>query len=340
MSTINNMEVITDFDNLYRAFRVSQTRRSYKQSAMYFRLDAVSELEKLQKELTTKTYKVSGYTTFDVSHPKQREIKACKFRDKVVQHVLCDNILSDELPKICITDNYAGQKGKGSKFARERLRNKIKEFYKLNGDSGYFFKGDISKYYYNINHEKAIDIMCSYFQEDIHWLIREFINSTEGKRGIALGNQVNTIVSNLYLDGFDKFVTHELGIQYYGRYADDFFLIHEDKEYLKYCIKRITEYLGILCLELNPKSQIIPFKNGINFLGFKFYPNGKIILENTKRREYLRKFNRLVKKVKQGELPLEKLEESYNSWRKGHASYVTDWSVFIYFDNKIKELKQ
>ena len=60
------------------------------------------------------------------------------------------------------------------------------EFYKKYKGFGYFYKGDISQYYYSIDHKKAIAVMESYFPEDIHWLIEEFINSTEGNVGIAL----------------------------------------------------------------------------------------------------------------------------------------------------------
>ena len=339
---MNNKDIITDFDYLYKAFLKSKNNRSYKTSAMYFQLNAISELRKLQKELIDKTYRVSEYTTFEVIYPKKREIKACKFRDKVVQHVLCDNILVPMLPGICITDNYAGQKGKGTGFAREQLRKKMEMFYISNGMNGYFYKGDISKYYYNINHKKAIDIMEYYFPCDIHWIIEGFINSTDGEIGIALGNQINTVVSNLYLDGMDKFITGELGIRYYGRYADDFYLIHDNKKYLKYCEYCIEEYLKTLGLRLNPKSQIIPFKNGISFIGSHFYiRNGKMDIRicNSKKREYRRRFNKLYKKVLAGEKDLSVLEDSYCSW-KNHAQYCTDWSIFRYYENKLKKLRR
>lgn len=342
INNLNSEEIITDFNYLYRAFLKSKNNRSYKKSAIYFQLNAISEIRKLQNELKSHTYKVSGYTTFEVVYPKRREVKACKFRDKVVQHVLCDNILVPMLPDICITDNYAGQKGKGTGFARERLRKKMEMFDFSNEMNGYFYSGDITKYYYNIDHEKAIDVMEYYFPEDTHWLIEEFINSTDGDVGIALGNQINTVVSNLYLDGLDKFITGELGIRHYGRYADNFCLIHESKEYLKYCEYCIKEYLDTLGLKLNPKSQIIPFKNGISFMGFHFYiRNGKmdIRLDNGKKREYRRKFNKLYKKVLTGEKDLSTLEESYRSW-KNHAMYCTDYSIFRYYENKLRELRR
>lgn len=342
INKLNNKEIITDFGYLYKAFLKSKNNRSYKKSAMYFQLNAVSEIRKLQNELKTDSYKVSGYTDFEVTHPKRREIKACKFRDKVVQHVLCDNIIVPMLADICIIDNYAGQKGKGTNFARERLRKKMNMFYFSNGMRGYFYRGDISKYYYSINHEKAIDIMEYYFPEDLHWIINEFIKSTDGDVGIALGNQINTAVSNLYLDGLDKFIIGELGIRYYGRYADDFYLIHESKEYVKYCEYCIKEYLNTLGLNLNPKSQIIPFKNGISFLGFHFYKEdiGFVVkLNNKKKRDYRRKFNKMYKKVKCGSLSFDKLEESYRSW-KNHASFCTDKSIFVYYDTRMKALKK
>lgn len=331
------MEIITDFNYLYKAFKKSKNRRSYKKSAMYFELDAVSEIEKMQRELKDKTYEVSGYSEFEVRYPKRRKIKACKFRDKVVQHVLCDNVLKSHLPKICIDDNYAGQEGKGTLYAREDLKEKIARYSFEHGMKGYFYKGDIEKYYYNIEHEKAIDIMQYHFPEEVHWLIEKFINSTDGK-GIALGNQINTIVSNLYLDGLDKFVTGELGIKYYGRYADDFYLIHESKAYLKYCEDCIQTYLDTLSLRLNTKSQIIQYKNGISFIGFHFYPDGRIEVLNEKRRGYRRKFNRMAKLVRCGKVQMKELLKSYQSW-KAHASYSTE-NRFGYYEYKIKEMER
>lgn len=117
---------------------------------------------------------------------------------------------------------------------------------------------------------------------------------------------------------------------------------HPSKEYLKYCENRIVEHLNDLNLSLNPKSQIIPFKNGISFLGFHFYKEdiGFVVkLNNKKKRDYRRKFNKMYKKVKCGSLSFDKLEESYRSW-KNHASFCTDKSIFVYYDTRMKALKK
>lgn len=335
-------DFVNDFNILYKALKKSRKHRRYTNSSLLFYSNAVNNLLELQEELLTQNYKVSGYIEFTVSKPKERSIKACKFRDKIVQHILCDNILCQQLSRICIKDNYAGQKNKGTLYGRERLRKKMQAFYFSNELNGYIFKGDISKYYYNISHEESKDIMKYYYPEDTHWLIDEFIDSTDGDIGIALGNQINTVVSNLYLDGFDKFVTGELGIRYYGRYADDFYMIHESKEYLKYCEQCIEEFLDTLHLTLNPKSQIMPFKNGISFLGFHFYPRHwgvEIRLDNTKKRNYRRKFNKMIKLVQQGKITYDDFLKSYISWKE-HVSYCTDHHILDYYENKIKEVQQ
>lgn len=333
-------ELISDERIMYQAYKKSCRNRSYKRAAMKFSANVMTNLRKLQEELLTRKYKITRYTEFKVYEPKERVILACLFRDKIVQHVLCDNILCPMLKDICILDNYAGQIGKGTGFARKRTVFHMTEFCKTNGMSGYIYRGDISKYYYNIDHDIAKRIMHKHYSEYTHWLIDLFVDSTENP-GIALGNQINTVVSNLYLHELDMFITKELGYEHYGRYADDFWIIAENKEKLKEDVKKIDEFVNILKLSLNPKSQILPFKNGIKFIGLHFYiRNGEIEirLDNSKKRAYKRKFNRMAKKVERNEIPLNKLIKSYNSW-KAHASIVTDHRIFVCYENKIKELK-
>jgi hypothetical protein len=53
---------------------------------------------------------------------------------------------------------------------------------------------------------------------------------------------------------FDAFIKKELGLKYYGRYVDDFVIVHPDKDYLKSLIPKLSDFL--LCtlqLTLHPK---------------------------------------------------------------------------------------
>ena len=139
----------------------------------------------------------------------------------------------------------------------------------------------------------------------------------------------------------DKLIKRELVIEYYGRYMDDFYLFHPDKQYLKYCLEVIREFLLTLELELNGKTQISPFKNGISFLGFHSYitDNGKLIrrLKNQNKRNAQRKYLRMAKMVADGRLSREKFDISYSSW-KNHASYGNCYSLIKSFDQKINQI--
>ena len=170
-----------------------------------------------------------------------------------------------------------------------------------------------------------------------------FIESTVGK-GIPLGNQINQGFALLYLDGMDKLIKGELGIEFYGRYMDDFYLIHTNKEYLKYCLTVITEFLKSLDLSLNGKTQIFAFKNGVNYLGFHTYitDKGKVIrkLKNQNKINSQRKYLKMAKLVSLEIIPRDKFDSSYCAW-KNHISHGNCYKLGKTTDDKLfKILKE
>ena len=339
---MTDFEKVTDFNNMYRAFRKAKCGKGYKKSSARFNLAALDGVHALIHQIKTKTYRVSEYTEFKVYEPKERIIQTSSFKDKVIQHSLCDNVIMPRLEKIFIYDNCAAQKGKGTLFGLDRLSEQMQQFYEKYGFQGYILKCDITKFFYNISHPQLKDIVAYHFgyDPDVLWLCNLFIDSTEGK-GIPLGNQINQSFALLYLDGMDKLIEYELGIEFYGRYMDDFWLIHPSKEYLKYCLEVITAYLETLDLTLNGKTQIFPFKSGVSYLGFHTYvtSDGKSIrkLKNQNKRNAQRKFTRMAKLAAAGKLPEEKFRTSYGAW-KNHISHGNCYSLGREMDNRINEM--
>lgn len=337
---MTDFEKVINFDNLYRAFRRSKCGKGYKKSSARFDMAALDGINTLIRQLRNRTYRVSDYNEFKVYEPKERLIQTTSFKDKVVQHSLCDNVIMPRLQRVFIFGNCAGQKGKGTLFGLDRLSEQMQQFYEKYGFNGYILKCDITKFFYNISHDQLKDIVHYHFghDADICWLCDLFIDSTEGK-GIPLGNQINQGFALLYLDGMDKLIKCELGIEYYGRYMDDFYLIHPNKGYLKYCLEVITEYLKTLDLTLNGKTQIFPFKNGVSFLGFHTYVafEGKAIrrLKNQNKRNAQKKFIRMAKLVKNGQLSKERFDSSYQSW-KNHISHGDCYYLGRKMDKKIR----
>ena len=338
---MTDFEKVIDFENMYKAYKKSKRGKGYKKSSARFSIKALEGINALSDQIKARTYTVSEYQEFKVYEPKEREIKTTSFKDKVVQHSLCDNVILPRLSRVFIPENSAGQIGKGTLFAEDLLGKQMKAFYKKYGHSGYILKCDIKKFFYNISHPQLKDIVQYHFKDEgIRWLCDLFIDSTDGK-GLPLGNQINQGLALLYLDGMDKLIKRELGIEHYGRYMDDFYLFHPDKQYLKYCLEVIREFLSTLELELNGKTQISPFKNGISFLGFHSYitDNGKLIrrLKNQNKRNAQRKYLRMAKMVADGRLAREKFDMSYASW-KNHASYGNCYNLIKSFDRKINQI--
>ena len=117
-----------------------------------------------------------------------------------------------------------------------------------------------------------------------------------------MGNQSSQWFALFYLNRIDRLIKEELKIKCYVRYMDDFILIHRDKKYLQYCLKRINEVCNAeLNLELNEKTQIGLASNGIDFLGFRhtLSDSGKVIRKlRLSAKKRLRKHLKTMKKLR------------------------------------------
>ena len=338
---MDDFQKLIDFGNLYNSFQVSLKGKGKKKSAAKFNVMALEYLCVMKRQLISRTYTISPYSEFIVTEPKKRIIKSGSFKDKVLQHCLCDYVLLPKMKDIFINDNYAGQIGKGTLFGLDRLSDNLRSFYEQFGCNGYILKCDITKFFYSINHDLMKKAIRDYFEDEgVRWVCDLFIDSVDGD-GLPLGNQSSQVFALIYLNGLDHFITEELGCAYYGRYMDDFYLLSESKEYLKNCLRRITDYLSDLRLTLNNKTEIVPISKGIRFLGFHTYltSDGKVIrkLTGDNKRQIKKRFRKYAKLVAEGKMTLEKFDESYTSW-KNHASHGNCFKLICEMDKYVDEL--
>lgn len=334
-------DVICDFGNLYRAYKKAKAGKGFNGSSAKFQTMNLEGLHILKEQLENQTYRMNPYNEFKVYEPKERVIKSCSFKDKVVQHCLCDNLLHLKLENEFIRTNYAGQIGKGTHFGMDCLKEQMLDFYNQHGIDGWILKCDITKFFYQIDHDILKDIVDYYFPDDYtKWLNNLLIDSTDGL-GLPLGNQAAQVYALLILNGLDHFVTGELGINFYGRYMDDFYLIHPNKEYLKWCLECIKQFVNSLGLSLNGKTQIIPFKNGLLFTGFHHYitKDGKYIrkLNGVNKRRIRKKIRAWSKLVKSDKMSEQKFYEKYNAW-KNHAMHGNCIKLCHSMDLYVKEV--
>lgn len=338
---MGDFQKLIDFENLYNSCQVSLKGKGKKQSAIKFNVMALENLCVMKRQLIDHTYKLGAYSEFIVSEPKRRVIKSGTFRDKVLQHCLCDYVLLPKLKDVFILDNYAGQTGKGTLFGLNRLSENLLSFYEKYGCEGYILKCDITKFFYSINHELMKKCVKKYFKdEDVQWVCNLFIDSVDGD-GLPLGNQCSQVFALMYLNGLDHFITEKLGCEYYGRYMDDFYLMSNDKEYLQNCLRQIKEFLSRLHLTLNDKTEIVPMRKGIRFLGFHIYitEEGKVIrkLTGDNKRQIKKRLRKNAKLVKAGKMTRKKFDEKYASW-KNHASHGNCYKLLCSMDEFVESL--
>lgn len=126
------------------------------------------------------------------------------------------------------------------------------------------------------------------------------------------------IMAVYYLNELDHYIKEKLHIKHYIRYMDDGVLLSNDKEYLKYCLKKIEEMVHKYKLKLNDKTKIINVsKEGLDFLGFRFYVwNNKVVMKV--RKDTKKRFKRKMRLIKEGKL---NNSESVIASYKGHLKW-------------------
>jgi len=123
------------------------------------------------------------------------------------------------------------------------------------------------------------------------------------------------LFANIYLHELDKFVKYKLKVKHYLRYTDDFVFVHSDRNYLESLIGEVEEFLQQkLQLSLHEDKVIIrKFSQGVDFLGYIILPYHRLLRTKTKRR-MLRKLSRKQGLMIEGDLSLEKLKQSIQSY--------------------------
>jgi len=286
-----NFEELCTFEVLYNAYRTARSGKRNKVGTAQYEATALASTERLAYLLLSGKYHPSKFETFTVYEPKKRLVQAPAFVDKVVQHALVDNILYDEITRSFIQDSYASQIWKGMHFGLNRLESQMQDYFlKRKGHDeaarraaglphrpieewdyaeGWVLKADVRHFFASIDHDILKQKLFRKVEDpQVYRLMCAYIDSTSG---LPLGYQTSQLLALMFLDEFDHWVKERLHARYYGRYMDDFYIIHESKEYLQDCWCQINGQMDRLKLDLNEKTGIFPLRNGLNFLGFHTY---------------------------------------------------------------------
>ena len=304
-------------EELFQAYISCRRLKRSTANAIAFEIDYESNLVALCEEINNGSYQPGRSITFIVERPVKREIFAADFRDRVVHHLIIGK-LNPFFEKEFINDSYACRIGKGTHFGIQRINKFIRQCSQNYTKDCYVLKLDIKGFFMYIDKkilfEKLKVFINEKYKEQDKGLIIDlcrkviFYDPTKkciikGKQknwqglpydkslfyspencGLPIGNLTSQIFANFYMNSFDHFIKHDLGIRYYGRYVDDFILVHSDKEHLKSLIPKIKDFLRLkLRLILHPnKIYLQHYTKGVKYLGAVIKPHRTYIANRTK----------------------------------------------------------
>ena len=81
-----------DFKNVYHAYMACRKNKRNTKNQLEFEINLLDNLWNLEQELKTQQYKIGKSLCFLTSSPKLREIFASDFKDRVVHHVLVNQL--------------------------------------------------------------------------------------------------------------------------------------------------------------------------------------------------------------------------------------------------------
>ncbi len=339
--------------NLFLSFLKAQKKKKWKLNTLQFSLKWEENCYKLTQSILKRKYYIKKSLCFISLLPIKREIFAGDFSDRIIHHYLFVK-LYHHYDNLFINDSYSCRINKGTSYGIKRASHSLRGVSDNYTKTAYVLKLDISGYFmsidkntlYHINKRLIIRIFKDKESEKntLLYLLKKIIfNQTtlnckiRGKKldwqglpknkslfyaqkncGLPIGNLTSQLFGNIYLNSFDHFVKEKLKVKYYGRYVDDMFFMHHDKEFLKKLIPKFNNYLQKnLKLELHPKKIYLQeIRKGIPFLGAiikpnRIYPNSRII----------KSFRRKIELVNQGKLNNPNFFNSYLGQLKHYNSY-------------------
>lgn len=326
-------EQVVSLENLFAAAR--KAMRGKRGKAPVARCFA--ELEKavvgVRDDLLAGIWQPGRYFYFTITDPKEREVAAAPFRDRIVHHALV-RVLEPIFDKRFIKDSYACRSGKGTHAGLARAHRFTKRY-------RYCLKCDIRKYFPNIDHgllrrqiERAVgdrqvlDIIDRILASHVEGITQEWLTSddlfsvVERPRGLPIGNLTSQFFANIHLHPLDLFVKHNLRVRGYLRYVDDFLLFGDDRSALKAQGQCVREYVKTLRLSIHPdKFRLTATDQGVDFVGFVVFPDGRVRLRDDNVRRFVRRFRRQAWCVRTGRMQLDDLQQRTRSWI-AHASHA------------------
>lgn len=283
----NLKEQICSWENLLLAYKKTAKGKRSTRSYLQFREFDLINLEKIQEELLNETYKLDEFKEFDIYVPKHRHIKALSFRDRLVQHAIC-NVIEPIFESTFVSNSYACRKNRGTHAGVKYIQACLRKY----PDEKFVLKTDFSKFFPSISYDLLFTIIEKKISCKFVLSILRLMYPVGGK-GLPVGWLTSQLFANIFASQLDHYLQQDLKVKHWARYMDDIVVLHSDIEYLRQLKIKLEAYsYEILGLTLS-KWSIQNVSRGINFLGYRIWKTYKLIRRDSVTRAK-RKAKRLV----------------------------------------------
>lgn len=315
----NLIELIVSDKNLKLAYKKTIKGKSYDYGALKFKEFLEINLKKLAEDIRNGKYKPSPSREFYVFEPKKRLISAISFRDRLVQHALC-NIIEPIFDKTFLPRSFACRRGKGAHVGVKQLQAELRLMHKKG--PVFFLKTDFSKYFHSIDRKILFKQISSKIScRSTLQLIKSIIPLD--KIGLTIGCLTSQLFANIYGSILDRYMQQQLKVKIWYRYMDDIVVLSDSKQHLNYLKDSIQQYSFDHLKLTFSKWSISNIQRGVNFLGYRIWPTHKLL-----RRQSVIRAKRKITSMRNKNKIVE-LERFLAAWL-GHASWANSYNLIKY----------
>lgn len=281
--TSNSDSIDISLSGVYKSWYAFRAGKRPSRLIITFEYQLENNLYKLANDIQNNHYQHGSYRHILVQDSKPRRIVVAEVRDRVVHRMLYDHFVP-LMDSHFDHDVWSCRKGKGLEEAINRTRSLLVKY-----PHGWVWRGDVAKFFDSVNHEVLREIVRRYVKDEAALDLLQRVTTsyfTEAGRGIPIGNLTSQILSNAYLNEFDRFVRHTLKPLGYVRYGDDFILIFPDEQQTLKAQELGSAFLAeSLKLTMHATNNIVvPVRRGLHFLGLNLFPQGRSIQDKTWKR--------------------------------------------------------
>jgi hypothetical protein len=283
-----------------RAYMDCRKNKRNTASALAFEAPLERNLCDLYEELAAGAYRPGRSICFVITRPKPREVWAADFRDRIVHHLLYNQVAPRFLASFD-AGSSACIPGRGTLYAARRLEAGVRSISENWSRPAFYLKCDLANFFVAIDKKTMHDQLARKITEPWWLWLADVILFHDPREnvelrgrsellarvpphkslfnapvdtGLPIGNLSSQFFANVHLDALDQFCKHQLRARHYVRYVDDFVLLHHDPAWLREAHARIRELLPTrLGARLNDSKTVLqPVERGIDFVGHVVKP--------------------------------------------------------------------